>query len=90
MRQFIQHRFSRSMLKAAVGYLLLIAGLQQGYGQCVQCDNTTTTGIYSSAIGGSTTATGYYSFAGGLLSSATGDLSLAFGNRVEVAGTSSF
>ncbi len=88
MKHFIQHRFNRSMLKAAVGFLLLLVGLQQGYGQCVQCDSTTTTGWSSSAIGRYTQATGRYSFAGGIFSEALGQASFAFGNRAITAGGS--
>ena len=89
MKHFIQHHFNRSMLKAAVGFLLLIAGLQQGYGQCISCDGTTTNGLYPSAIGRYTQATGNYSFAGGIYSEANGAASFAFGNRVFAEGGSS-
>jgi len=90
MKHFIQHRLSRGMLKAAVGFLLLLTGLQQGYGQCVECDSTTTTGWFSSAVGRYSKATGHYAFAGGILSEANGGASLAFGNRVRADGTGSF
>ena len=90
MKHFIQHRFNRSMLKAAVGFLLLFVGLQPSYGQCVECDSTTTTGWFSSAVGRYSKATGHYAFAGGILSEANGMASLAFGNRVRADGTGSF
>ncbi|MDD3701546.1 MAG: hypothetical protein PHC55_07960 [Bacteroidales bacterium] len=90
MRHFIQHHFRSNMLKAVVGFLLLFVGLQPGYGQCVQCDSTTTTGWFSSAVGRYSKATGHYAFAGGILSEANGMASLAFGNRVRADGTGSF
>ena len=90
MKHFLQQNTSNTLLKTSLGLILFFLVIQQGFGQqCVQCNGTTTSGTYPSAIGGSTTATGNYSLAGGLLSSAKGDASFAFGNRVEVDGTSS-
>ncbi len=89
MKHFIQHRLSRGMLKAAVGFLLLLTGLQQGYGQCISCDGTTTSGLFPSAIGRYTQATGNYSFAGGIYSEAQGQASMAFGNRTYATGANS-
>jgi hypothetical protein len=90
MKQFNQTIKSSTLLTGTIVLTLLFLSLQQSFAQqCVQCNETTTTGTFSSAIGGSTSATGNYSFAGGLLSSASGDASFAFGNRVQVEGTSS-
>lgn len=57
--------------------------------ECVQCDNTTTTGLFSSAIGKNTIAKGDYSFAGGYSSEVEGANSIAFGNRAINLGSSS-
>lgn len=90
MKHFIQQNTIKTLLKTSLGLILFFLVIQQGFGQqCVQCNGTTTSGTYPSAIGGGTTATGNYSLAGGLFSSAKGDASFAFGNRVEVDGTSS-
>lgn len=90
MKQFNQTIKSSTLLTGTIVLTLLFLSLQQSFAQqCVQCNGTTTSGTYPSAIGGNTSATGNYSFAGGLLSSASGDASFAFGNRVQVEGTSS-
>jgi hypothetical protein len=57
--------------------------------QCVQCDGTTTSGLFPSAIGRYTKATGNYSFAGGIYSEAQGQASIAFGNRAYATGANS-
>lgn len=62
-----------------------------GYSQCasINCDGTTTSGLYPSAIGRYTSATGNYSFAGGLFSESSGQSSFSFGNRAKALGGSS-
>ena len=91
MKHFIQQNVNSALLKSSIGLLLLVLSMQQGFTQeeCVQCNGTTTSGTYPSAIGSFTSATGDYSFSGGLYSSAAGGISFAFGNRAMVEGTSS-
>ena len=54
-----------------------------GYSQCVDCNSTTTSGSYSSAIGSYTIAGGSNSFAGGYHSSALGHRSISLGTYCE-------
>lgn len=46
---------------------------------CVNCNGSTASGTYASAIGNKTTASGNHAFAGGYLSTASGSNSFAFG-----------
>jgi hypothetical protein len=72
-------------------FLLFFMQQNSGYSQCasINCDGTTTSGLYPSAIGRYTSATGNYSFAGGLFSESSGQSSFSFGNRAKALGGSS-
>ncbi|MGE4589850.1 MAG: hypothetical protein AB7E34_09795 [Acidaminococcaceae bacterium] len=78
-------------LAISFSFLLLFILQINGYSQCtsINCDGTTTSGLYPSAIGGYTSATGNYSFAGGLFSESSGQSSFSFGNRAKALGGSS-
>ncbi len=78
-------------LAISFNFLLLFILQINGYSQCasINCDGTTTSGLYPSAIGGYTSATGNYSFAGGLFSESSGQSSFSFGNRAKALGGSS-
>ena len=78
-------------LAISINFLLLFILQINGYSQCasINCDGTTTSGLYPSAIGGYTSATGNYSFAGGLFSESSGQSSFSFGNRAKALGGSS-
>ena len=89
MKHFFQQNSNHGALKASFAFLLLMFVMQQGFGQCVQCDGTTTSGLFPSAIGRYTKATGNYSFAGGIYSEANGSASIAFGNRTYANGANS-
>lgn len=89
MKHFIQQNTIKTLLKTSLGLILFFLVLQQGFGQCVQCDGTTTSGLFPSAIGRYTKATGNYSFAGGIYSEANGSASIAFGNRSYANGANS-
>ena len=89
MKHFIQQNTIKTLLKTSLGLILFFLVLQQGFGQCVQCDGTTTSGLFPSASGRYTKATGNYSFAGGIYSEANGSASIAFGNRSYANGANS-
>lgn len=89
MKRFFQQNISKTLLKASLGLVILLLVIQQGFGQCVQCDGTTTSGLFPSAIGRYTKATANYSFAGGIYSEANGSASIAFGNRTYANGANS-
>jgi len=78
-----------SLVFTLVGTESILAQQNDLTEQCVQCDNTTTTGLFSSAIGKNTIAKGDYSFVGGYSSEAEGANSIAFGNRAINLGSSS-
>ena len=58
-------------------------------GGCVQCNNTTNTGEFSSAIGQNTTSSEFVSFASGYEVMASGSFSFAHGKFLLAAGTNS-
>lgn len=91
MKRFFQQNISKTLLKTSLGLILFFLVIQQGFGQqpCVQCDGTTTSGLFPSAIGRYTKATANYSFAGGIYSEANGQASIAFGNRTYANGANS-
>ncbi len=91
MKHFIQQNTIKTLLKTSLGLILFFLVIQQGFGQqpCVQCDGTTTSGLFPSAIGRYTKATANYSFAGGIYSEANGQASIAFGNRTYANGANS-
>jgi len=57
--------------------------------QCISCENTENSGLYSSAIGYNTKALGIASFASGTYSEANGDNSTAIGMRNQTIGLNS-
>jgi len=90
MKIYLKSKNSIGFLSLIFSLLLLFALQDKGYSQaCVECDSTTTAGLFPSAIGRYTTATGNYSFAGGIYSVAEGQASFAFGNRAKTFGGSS-
>ncbi|MDO8898796.1 MAG: T9SS type A sorting domain-containing protein [Bacteroidales bacterium] len=90
MKQFNQTIKSSTLLSVTLVLTLLFLSLQQSFAQqCVQCDGTTTSGLFPSAIGRYTKATANYSFAGGIYSEANGSASIAFGNRAYATGANS-
>jgi hypothetical protein len=90
MKQFNQTIKSSTLLTGTIVLTLLFLSLQQSFAQqCVQCDGTTTSGLFPSAIGRYTKATANYSFAGGIYSEANGSASIAFGNRAYATGANS-
>ncbi|MDD4374813.1 MAG: hypothetical protein PHG67_12920, partial [Bacteroidales bacterium] len=91
MKINLQNHKSIHYLAISFSFLLLFILQNNGYSQCasINCDGTTASGLYSSAIGNGNSASGNYSFAGGFNSSAEGTASFAFGNRVIAAGATS-
>lgn len=57
--------------------------------QCVQCNGSSSSGNYASAIGNGTTASGNHSLAGGYLSIASGSNSFAFGYNSKASQSTS-
>lgn len=56
---------------------------------CVQCNGTSASGVYASAIGNGTTASGNHSFAGGYLSTSSGSNSFSFGYNATASQSTS-
>ena len=85
MKIYLKSKNSISFLSLIFSLLLLLALQNKGYSQqCVTCDSTTTTGLFSSAIGFNNSATGDYSFIAGENSEANGRSSFSLGQRINV------
>jgi hypothetical protein len=91
MKINLKNHKSIHFLTILFSFLLFFLQQNSGYSQCasINCDGTTASGLYSSAIGRYTSAPGNYSFAGGFYSVAEGSTSIAFGNRASTNGSSS-
>ncbi|MBU3928314.1 MAG: hypothetical protein KKB74_10955 [Bacteroidetes bacterium] len=68
-------------IRLIASLIILLTFAQQINAQCINCENTTTNELNSSAIGKGTEATGSASFASGAFSIASGDGSTSIGFR---------
>lgn len=85
MKISLKFKRSATIFIALTSLIFTVVGTQSVLAQeCVQCDSTTSTGLFSSAIGKNTIATGDFSFVAGENSKANGRSSFSLGQRTNV------